>query len=276
MKYKVLRILAVAITLVSLSVLGGPSIGQAGPITITDVVVHVGPAGPGGNNFCGTATCSGVSGTNLAAIWSFPVVLNTGDTLLLAQHNTAFSTGFNFDTSDFCIGPGSCVPLATITVFTDQGNFSFTENLGRNLSFPGGVDTLTNPPLETREFASAIGASSFISLLVGYADSAHLQATHPVCAAGPPGGSDDGSGGNAVDCLPDTSPGASAFTATIIQADKAGALTTECLGSIIPCFDSGVLLIRALPVTVPEPSTLLLLGSGLLGLAAWGRRRLRS
>jgi hypothetical protein len=262
MKSKLFRLFVVAIALIGVSVVGAPSTSQA--VIITDVVVHVGPAGPAGNQWCGTAGCSGEVAAGTFVIWSFPVGginLGTSSTLLLSQTGGAF----NFDTSDFCIGAGSCVPLATIKIFTDQGTFTFTENAARNLSFPA-ADTLDNPPLETREFASGIGASAFVSLLVGYADSAHLQSSHPACATTGPGS--DGTGGNPINCFPDP------FSATFVQASAAG--PTGCLGSINPCFDAGVIKITALSVSVPEPGTLLLLGSGLLGLAAWGRRRLRS
>ena len=42
---------------------------------------------------------------------------------------------------------------------------------------------------------------------------------------------------------------------------------------ITSCFDAGAIRITGVPVTVPEPTTLLLLGAGLVGAAAWQRRK---
>src|SRR5438552_5105297 len=71
MKSKLFRLLVVAIALIGVSVVGAPSTSQA--VIITDVVVHVGPAGPAGNQWCGTAGCSGEVAAGTFVIWSFPV-----------------------------------------------------------------------------------------------------------------------------------------------------------------------------------------------------------
>jgi len=267
MKVKLLRALAAAILLAGAS-LAGASIAQAGTIHVTDVVVSIHPTGAPattGNAFCAVQTAlicdNGPAGFTPHKIWSFPVggqalLDNTGglgQSILLAQTGGAF----NFDTSDFCGPAGSCDTALIKIVTTELGTLSFTEGLSRFITCPAGCggDALSSPPLETAGYSS--NGNALVELLVGYADDAHLQSPHTACT-------DPG-----ANCRPDP------FSATFQQN---AAATGGCLGSVDPCYDSGVLRIRNLMVTVsvPEPATLFLLGSGFLGLAAWGRRRMRS
>jgi hypothetical protein len=251
MSYRFLRILAVALMLVGVSVIAAPATSQATTITITSVTVSVGPA-------------------SFSSIWTFPVNLAEGQSLLLSQTGVAVNA-YNFDTSDVCIPASNCTTPPTITVATNVGNFIFTDS-GNVLSSPAGVgaDTLVAPPLETREYVAAGqtgGAGTGLSLNVGYADDAHFESPHTACSAT---GTVDTP---IINCRPDP------FSATFMQATL---VTGGCLaanGSFDgrSCIDAGVLrFVNTTVPRVPEPSTLVLLGGGLLSLAVWSRRAFRA
>jgi hypothetical protein len=266
MKHKVLGVLAIV------TVLGGvltlPSVSHASPITIVDVNVFVDAGGGTGNNFCGLAGCPNGPGGAIIdnVIWNFTpaVVLQTTESLLLSQTGGTY----NFDVSDFCLGATSCLAAVITVVTAEFGNIVLGEGSQRNLTCPAGCggDTINDPPLETREYQN-VAAGPPLELLVGYTDNAHLQSAHPACAA--TATSNDGvPAGTSTNCFPDP------FSATFAQQASA---TGGCLGGTDPCYDAGVLrLTNTTRTQVPEPSALFLLGAGLLGLAAWGRRHIRS
>jgi hypothetical protein len=251
MSNRFLRTLAVGLMLLGVSIIAAPVTAHAVTIQTTSVTVTVGAV-------------------NFSSIWTFPVNLAEGQSLLLSQTG-AVANAYNFDTSDICIPATNCPTASTVTVATNVGNFVFTDTAGV-LGFPAGVgsDNNTSPPLETREYvatAQSGGAGSGLSLGLGYADDAHFQSPHTTCSAS---GTVDTP---IVNCLPDP------FSATFIQAN---AVTGGCLASdgtvdSRSCFDAGVLrFVNTTPPRVPEPSTLFLLGGGLLSLAVWGRRAFRT
>jgi PEP-CTERM motif len=249
MSHRFLRVLAVALMLMGVSVIAAPGTGHATTIQINSVTVSVGPA-------------------SFSSIWSFPVVLAEGQSLLLSQTGVV-ANAYNFDTSDICIPASNCTTSPTITVATSVGNFIFTDT-GNVLSSPAGVDTSANPPLETREYVAGTqtgGAGTGLSLGIGYADDAHFESPHTACSA--TGVVDT----PIINCRPDP------FSATFVQATliSGGCLAANGSFDGRSCIDAGVLRFvnTTNPPRVPEPSTLFLLGGGLLSLAVWGRRAIK-
>jgi hypothetical protein len=258
MSNRFLRTLALGLMLLGVSVIAAPVTAHAVVIQITGVTVTVGPA-------------------SFSSIWTFPVNLAEGQSLLLSQTGTTFNN-YNFDTSDVCIPFTNCgIPPvgvnSTITVATNVGNFIFQDH--GELAYPAGVggDSLLPflAPLETREYVAATqtgGTGSGLSLGVGYADDAHFENPHNACAAN---GQVDTP---IVNCRPDP------FSATFMQANLTFGGCLNPNGTVNPdraCFDAGVLRFvnTSIPL-VPGPSTLFLLGGGLLSLAVWGRRAIRA
>jgi len=249
MKLRLLSVLFIAVMAIGICVSAGPPVAQAVAISVTSV------------------TITGIGGAPIS-IWT-PFALGDNQTALLAQNS-----GYNFDTSDFCITAANCAGATTITVATNLGNFVFND-ASKVLAFPSvPADTNANPPLETREFVVAtltsgpgLPAGETLFLSVGYADDAHLQSPHTACSAT---GTIDTP---ITNCKPDP------FTGDIFQAIAASGGCLNSSGVNDPtrsCFDSGVLRlfneVRVIGKT-PEPSTIFLLGAGLLAVAAWARRR---
>ncbi len=188
------------------------------------------------------STVSAFSGGVAYTLWGggMPQVISPGQNLILVQ-----TAPGNFDTSDNC-GPGtlvnSCAGILAPSVTVNGQKFTdgTTTNNVLGFNYSGGNPTAN----EAHEWV-LIGTSAAgdFQVFVGYADNSHTQ------------GCQDAIGAN---CVPDNPTPGSATT----------------IGSLGSNFDSGAIRIFGVtPPRVPEPSTLLLLGAGLVGLVAWGRRR---
>jgi hypothetical protein len=176
--------------------------------------------------------------------------------LVLAQ-----TGGFNFDTSEHTNGGNIVVcnvgTTCTMTLSVNGVNIPLAlANVLNNFNAdPGGT-----VHAEARDYVFALtGAAGGINVEIGYADNAHSGA----CA--------DATG----DCFPSTPFGASSSVAFFGAAGGTLGGTGGCDHGVAPCWDSGAIRITVndTTTTTPEPGSMFLLGAGLIGLAAWNRKR---
>ena len=254
---------------IALMVLGGAVVAVPGTteaLTITSISVTVGGAtycNVGNNNLsqgCGATAFHiwdlGVGGVNLG---------NGGTALVLAQNQPGVpnQSNFNFDSSEangrsLCLGNGACQTSMFINGVAVPLSAATTANSALadfNLD-PQGIEN--NEASNWNNAVANTGPGGY-TLWFGYADTAH---TLP-CS--------DHLGSVADNCVPDN-PWQGSPNTVFLGSSVAG---VGCDRPGFPsCFDSGAIRIEANPTIVtPEPSAIFLLGVGLMGLAAWGRKR---
>jgi hypothetical protein len=249
-----------------------PGYAQAIPIQINSITTQL-----NGQN---------IAGLNGPTQWNLPQLLLEGQSLQVGQ----IGPGFNFDTSDFlAAGCGTNPPacLATITVGTSAGNFVFTETFAALAGRQNGIDTVPNTDAfnEAAQYRLASltsGTAGQLLAWTGYFDNSHTDVCTDLAVT------TSGSTETAGNCRPDFNATFNRFTgATLTDGDGGLNFVTanpnHCFTGATQnstqtnCFDNGMILIRnnTVTTTTPEPMSLMLLGSGLLGLVAFQRSRRR-
>lgn len=273
-----------ALTVIALLTAGvcliAPPLSHA--VTITTITVNDGQAG---GLFTG-----GAAGTT----WTFaPIILGSGQSLVLTQNQLHLASalpfglpGFNFDSSE---NFGVAATQYTITINALPGIKDTSSSATNGVLNDSGTDqpasTTKNEAANWISLGHFVDATGGFTLFVGYADTLH-SSTACLDQAGTFGLGGPGclpwSGSNAIwDGISAGSTAATFFLGggTNIPGYPQSAPThcdvNAANVNTAYCFDSGALLIVADVISTPEPSSLFLLGAGLMGAAVYMRRRSR-
>jgi len=272
-----LAAVAVLVLLGGVGLLVGPLVAQAGTITSVCVSNSLGNANFGTvGGGCPNTTIPGGPVVAPSLIWNLggPVVLPVNGTLVLTQNTpagTGGAAGFNFDTSDFGTTPYSITVNGTLVPVTGS-------NIRLNF---GGADNPDSTSISEAGnwllYGSVAFGTDILDVYTGYVDTLHTNTcadTDQNCRPNIPGGgvlnTFDGLGGSTAATrfigAASTAPAGYPISGNPNHCQSATETT---------CYDAGAILFVE-RTRVPEPSSLFLLGIGLMGVAAYGRKYLGS